>query len=91
MQVEQGFEHYDGGDVNVVDVRDPRRCLPGVTEVIVTGGHAVVMLGVSSVPLEELTMSSLGYQSPEETPAYMIRSRATDEQYWCGPVRLALI
>lgn len=82
------FEHYDGEDVNVVDVRDPRRFLLGVTEVIVSAGHAVVMLGA---PLEGITMSSLGFQSPEEIPAYMIRSRETDQLFWCGPVRLALI
>lgn len=82
------FEHFDGRDVDVIDLRDPRRHLSGVSEVIVTAGHVVVMLAGSRT--RSITMSELGFDSPDETPAYTIRSRANDEVHWSGPVRLSL-
>ncbi len=81
-------EHFDGGDVVVVDVRDQRRTLSFVREVIFEPGRAVIMLSGEASAAENL-MAALGFGSPEETPAYSIRSRTTAQEYWCGPVRLA--
>lgn len=82
-------EHFDGNDVVVVDVRDPRRTLSFVSEVIFEPGEAVVMLSASARLQAHDLMSILGFGSPEETPTYSIRSRTTSQEYWCGPVRLA--
>jgi tRNA A58 N-methylase Trm61 len=83
--------HYDGNDVRVMDVRDPRRMLSGVTEVVVSSGHAVVLLASSDAFWREgTTMRELGFRSPEEVPAYEVRSRVTDELLFRGPVRLSL-
>jgi len=84
-------DHYDGGDIRVINARDPRRMLSGVAEVVVSPGQAVVMLASSDAFWREgTTMRELGFRSPEEVPAYEVRSRATDELLWCGPVRLSL-
>ena len=84
-------DHYDGNDVRVMDVRDPRRTLAGVTQVVVSSGRAVVLLASSDAFWREaISMHELGYHSPEQTPAYEVRSRSTDELLWCGPVRLTL-
>jgi hypothetical protein len=82
-------EHFDGGDVVVVDVRDPRRTLSFVKEVIFEPGQAVVMLSRDANQPDRDLMTALGFASPDDTPAYKISSRATSEEYWCGPVRLA--
>lgn len=84
-------DHYDGSDIRVMDVRDPRRSLSGVAEVVVSSGQAVVMLSSSDAFWQQgPSMRELGFRSPEEVPAYEVRSRATDELLWCGPVRLSL-
>jgi hypothetical protein len=85
------LKHYDGGDVVVVDVRDPRRELSHVSEVVLEPGNALVMLSGAAAASQSDLMGALGYGSPDETPAYSIRSRATSEVYFCGPVRLALV
>lgn len=87
--MEKRIEHFDGGDVVIVDVRDPRRKLSCVSEVICEPGRTVVHLTRAACRSEQDVMRVLGFGSPDETPAYSIRSRSTAEEYWCGPVRLA--
>jgi hypothetical protein len=82
------ISHFDGADVVVIDVRDPRRHLQSVDHALVEPDRAVVLLRRPD-EREASPMLELGFSSPEQVPEYAILSRVTDELHWCGPVRLA--